>query len=55
MMRRAQNHYLPGLGYPGDGDFESTRSEFSEALSLNPKHTGARGAMRELRACSPER
>jgi len=55
MMRRAQNHYLLVLGYLGDGDFESARSEFSEALALKPIHTGARDAMKELRARSPGR
>jgi hypothetical protein len=42
-------------GIWGAGDFESARSEFSEALALNPNHTGARDAMKELRARSPER
>lgn len=40
--RRAQAHYLLGLGYMGNGDKTKAKSEFEKALELNINHLWAK-------------
>jgi tetratricopeptide (TPR) repeat protein len=46
--RVAQAHYLRGLGYLGLGDLDRARKDFSEAISLNPKHIWAKAGLEAL-------
>jgi tetratricopeptide (TPR) repeat protein len=40
-VRKAQAHYLTGLGYLGLGRQTEAQAEFKQALELNPSHLGA--------------
>jgi tetratricopeptide (TPR) repeat protein len=40
--RRAQAHYIRGLGHLGLGEKAEAQREFGEALQLNPAHTNAK-------------
>ncbi len=42
MRRRAQAHYLLGLGYLGRGDKEEARTKFKKSLELNLNHLWAK-------------
>jgi len=42
MRRRAQAHYLLGLGYLGRGDEEEARNQFKKSLELNIHHLWAK-------------
>lgn len=47
-IRRAQAHYLMGLGLAGGGDTEKAAEEFKAALALNPNHTWAGVQLAEI-------
>ncbi len=47
-MRKAEGHYLTGLGLLGGGDEAKARLEFAEALRLNVNHLGARVMSEEM-------
>ncbi len=42
MRRRAQAHYLLGLGYLGRGDEEEARTQFKKSLEMNLNHLWAK-------------
>lgn len=42
MRRRAQAHYLLGLGYQGRGDKEQARTQFKKSLEMNINHIWAK-------------
>jgi len=47
-VRFAQAHYAVGLGLLGQGRTQEARSEFAEAVRLNPTHLGARLQIAQL-------
>jgi len=48
-IRRANFHYLLGLGHLGKGKYEEAKEEFEMALKLNFNHTGARRQLYALK------
>jgi tetratricopeptide (TPR) repeat protein len=47
--RKAQAHYLRGLGLSGLGDSAKAKTEFAEALKLSPAHLGAKIAAQQVK------
>jgi len=48
LVRKADAHYLLGLGYLGNGDQADAKVEFEKALELNVNHIGASRRLSEL-------
>ena len=48
MVRRANAHYLLGLGYQGKGNLDEAKNEFKRALELNINHLGAKHHLARL-------
>ena len=48
MVRRANAHYLLGLGYQGKGNLDEAENEFKRALELNINHLGAKHHLARL-------
>jgi hypothetical protein len=46
--RKAQAHYITGLGYLGAGNNSAAKQQLSEALKLNALHLGAKSALTGL-------
>jgi tetratricopeptide (TPR) repeat protein len=48
MIRKANTHYLLGLGYLGKDQSEQAKAEFEKVMQLNLNHIGAKDQLSEL-------